>query len=319
MLTVLLTTYNDCKFLKYSINSILSQSFTNFELLIIDDGSKDDTYKVVENFNDHRITYHYIEHQGRSYALNFGLKLAKYDWLVLADADDIMYPDKLKIYSEYISDKIDRIVWSDCFYFDKNKVLFFIKNPVDEYLIKKHFVLHSINNLALINRKHIFQHTDGYSTDLNKAEDYDLWLKMIVYSELIVVPKFLTLINLRLNSFSRADIKQTNSQIYGIQKNLYIDDGIRKFGIKDKNEIAILNGWREFFYGDKEQAKFYFLQLGIGLIFKPRILIAYFLCYLTDDFLLFYKSLVLKYRFLYLLNYFSKESSKARKLLKQYY
>ena len=205
MLTVLLTTFNDSSLLKLAVSSILSQSFINFELLVIDDGSTDNTFDVINNFNDKRIRYIMLNHVGRSKALNLGLREAKYDWIVLADSDDIMFHEKLKNYVRYISDKEDRIVWSNCYYFRKSKILFYIENPVDESDIKKLFLLHSLNNCCLINRNHIFKYSDGYNEKIEIAEDYDLWLKLIFYSELIVIPEFLTLVNLRLDSFSRSN------------------------------------------------------------------------------------------------------------------
>ena len=75
-ISVLLPVYNGDKFLIKSIDSILSQTFENFELIIINDGSNDDSLKIIESFNDRRIKFfHHSENRGITFALNKGLHL----------------------------------------------------------------------------------------------------------------------------------------------------------------------------------------------------------------------------------------------------
>lgn len=76
-------------FYKKAITSILNQTYKDFEFLIIDDGSTDNTESIVKSFNDNRINYQRIEHIGIGAASNYGLKQAKYDWIARMDADDI--------------------------------------------------------------------------------------------------------------------------------------------------------------------------------------------------------------------------------------
>jgi len=71
-ITVLMTTYNCAPYIGKAVKSILNQTYPNFELLIIDDGSIDNTSEILSVFNDDRINYHTIEHLGRSKALNYG-------------------------------------------------------------------------------------------------------------------------------------------------------------------------------------------------------------------------------------------------------
>ena len=92
-----MTTYNCAPYINQAIKSILNQSYEDFEFLIIDDGSTDDTEKIINQFKDPRIRFIKREHFGRSAALNYGLKNASFDIIALMDADDISHPKRLEI------------------------------------------------------------------------------------------------------------------------------------------------------------------------------------------------------------------------------
>ncbi|MBK7981678.1 MAG: glycosyltransferase family 2 protein [Ignavibacteriae bacterium] len=95
MISVLLPVYNGEKYLSQSIKSILNQTFRDFEFIIVDDGSIDNTEKIVSSFHDTRIKYIKKDHTGLADTLNYGLKLANYDWVARMDADDISLPNRL--------------------------------------------------------------------------------------------------------------------------------------------------------------------------------------------------------------------------------
>lgn len=95
-ITVLLPVYNGGKYIRTAIHSILTQTYKNFELYIVDDGSTDNTKEVIGEFTDQRIRYEYIEHAGLSSAINYGLKNASCDIVARMDADDISLPKRLE-------------------------------------------------------------------------------------------------------------------------------------------------------------------------------------------------------------------------------
>ena len=100
--SVILPTHNRATFIGQAIDSILLQSFTNFELIIIDDGSTDNTKEVVSAFNDKRIFYHYQENQERSIARNNGIKKAQGQYICFLDSDDYYLPNHLAVLYENI-------------------------------------------------------------------------------------------------------------------------------------------------------------------------------------------------------------------------
>ena len=95
--TVLMPVYNGGKYIREAIKSILSQSFTDFEFLIIDDGSTDNSVGIVQSFSDNRIRL--IKNNcniGIAESLNKGIESSKGEYIVRMDADDISFPDRIK-------------------------------------------------------------------------------------------------------------------------------------------------------------------------------------------------------------------------------
>ena len=102
--SVILPTYNRVKFIKNAINSVLNQTFIDFELIIIDDGSTDNTLEIVTNINDSRIKYHYQENSERSAARNKGIDNASGTWICFLDSDDEYQPNHLRELAKFIED-----------------------------------------------------------------------------------------------------------------------------------------------------------------------------------------------------------------------
>ena len=102
--SVILPTYNRVKFIKNAINSVLNQTFIDFELIIIDDGSTDNTLEIVTNINDSRIKYHYQENSERSAARNKGIDNASGTWICFLDSDDEYQPNHLWELAKFIED-----------------------------------------------------------------------------------------------------------------------------------------------------------------------------------------------------------------------
>lgn len=97
MFSVVLPTYNRADWLEQSIQSVLNQTFKDFELIIVDDGSTDNTKEVVEAFKDPRIKYYFQENQERSAARNTGINLASGEYICFLDSDDVYLPWHLEV------------------------------------------------------------------------------------------------------------------------------------------------------------------------------------------------------------------------------
>lgn len=93
--SIIIPLYNKEAAIQQTLNSVLNQSYTNFEIVIVDDGSNDNSKKIVENFKDERIIYYYKENGGVSSARNYGIGKTRNDWIVFLDADDELCEDAL--------------------------------------------------------------------------------------------------------------------------------------------------------------------------------------------------------------------------------
>jgi len=102
LVSVLMPAYNAEEYIGIAINGILNQTFTDFELVIINDGSTDNTEKIIKSFTDKRIVYQKQENQGVARTLNNGLKICKGKYIRRHDADDLSTPNSLKEQVEFI-------------------------------------------------------------------------------------------------------------------------------------------------------------------------------------------------------------------------
>jgi glycosyltransferase involved in cell wall biosynthesis len=103
LFSIIIPTYNRANVIENTIQSVLNQTFQNFELIIVDDGSTDNTEKVVKPFLSEKIRYFKIQNSERGFARNFGAKNANGQWLYFLDSDDQLYPNHLITASEIIS------------------------------------------------------------------------------------------------------------------------------------------------------------------------------------------------------------------------
>ena len=97
IVSIITPTYNCGRFIAETIKSVLAQTYSNWEMIIVDDCSTDNTAEIVSKYNDPRITYHCLEHNsGAAIARNTALKMAKGRWIAFLDSDDLWLPDKLE-------------------------------------------------------------------------------------------------------------------------------------------------------------------------------------------------------------------------------
>ncbi|MFK4751339.1 glycosyltransferase family 2 protein [Oceanobacter antarcticus] len=108
LVSVVIALYNEQKYIAESIESILLQTYRNIEILVCDDGSTDDSAKIVKSFSDNRLLYLYQENQGKSVALNNMISVAKGEYIIMQDADDVSFPDRIeKLLSLAIRENVD--------------------------------------------------------------------------------------------------------------------------------------------------------------------------------------------------------------------
>lgn len=183
LITVLMPAYNAEKYINEAIASVLNQTFTDFELLIINDGSTDTTKQIIESFEDPRIRLVNQTNQGIAAALNIGLLNAKADLIARFDADDICMPERLMVQYHFLLDHPEYIiVGSDAEFIDMNGNYVYARslpahtnNEIQELGLDKCPLIHS----AVLFRKAPIMRAGGYNIHAHGFEDLLLWAKVI--------------------------------------------------------------------------------------------------------------------------------------------
>lgn len=277
-ITVLLTTYNSAQFLRTAILSILNQTYKNYELLIIDDGSTDNTEAIVAELSDKRINYIKIKHTGRSGALNYGIKSAKYDWIALMDADDISHPKRLELQINYLAQHKD-VDWISCWYgvFYKDKLKYIFKLPESSEDIVKNLTLTNSVCFAgsVFNRERILEF-GGFRGEV--YEDYEFLLRVKNNFKFYNIQQILYFQRKHSDSLASSNIYKNGEIIYNIQETYFfkIKD---EFKITNEIDVLIISGWREFIYGSKEEARKLWGELKFKIFFKPKEFIGYIITF----------------------------------------
>jgi len=179
-ISVIIPTYNRMTYVCTAIDSVLAQTYKDYEIIVVDDGSKEDIKGLLSKYGD-KIRYIYQENKGLSGARNTGIRNMKGEWAAFLDDDDIWYPSKLQIQMDYIKEnpEIDMVsTKADVIDMQGNK-LNKVK-PMSEVELHFEGLLegnHVVIPSALV-KKSSLEHYGGFDEQLRCCEDYEIWLRM---------------------------------------------------------------------------------------------------------------------------------------------
>jgi glycosyltransferase involved in cell wall biosynthesis len=183
LVTVLMAVYNGGNYLKHSIESILSQTYKDFEFLIVNDCSTDNSMETIESFKDERIIVHSNKvNLGQTRSLNVGLKLSKGKYIVINDADDLSLPQRIEKQLDFILKHPQYVVvGASSFIMDqKGKIWRTFLKPTDSFEIL--FAVLTDNPLihgSVIMEREIILANGGYNEDFRICQDYELWSSLL--------------------------------------------------------------------------------------------------------------------------------------------
>lgn len=191
--TVLMAVYNGLKYLPEAISSVLNQTYSNFEFIIIDDGSTDKSCEVIEDFalKDQRIRFYQQKNKGLARTLNAGIKIARGKYIARMDADDICVPSRLQDQLRTIeTHDFGLIAGGVCWIDHKGTEIGKYKPTIcpSEMRNLLREGTHIIHPTVIFRRK-IVEKLGGYRPLFRYAQDYDLWLRMSEYTDLACTPK----------------------------------------------------------------------------------------------------------------------------------
>lgn len=181
--TVLMAVYNGGKYLKSSVQSVLNQTFRDFEFLIVNDCSTDDSVEIIESFNDKRvIIYHNEKNIGQTKSLNVGLRLAKGKYIARMDADDMAFPMWLEKLVNFILNHAEyEVVGPGAVVIDaENRIKNTIISPEkNDTIILSIFCDTPVNHVGSIMNKEAIINLGGYNELFLIKQDYELWSSLI--------------------------------------------------------------------------------------------------------------------------------------------
>ncbi|QKJ29926.1 glycosyltransferase [Mucilaginibacter mali] len=184
-ITVLMPAYNAGPYIGEAIASVLKQTFTDFELLIINDGSTDNTASVIHSYacRDSRIVLINQENKGVSAALNTGLSHARAPYIARFDADDICYPDRLRVQYEFITAHPEySIIGSAVDYMDVAGRFIFTHHPeahLNEEIQELKYTVCPFIHSSVFYKKDAIIGSGGYNEHAYTFEDHFLWVNIL--------------------------------------------------------------------------------------------------------------------------------------------
>ena len=206
LISVVIPAYNASKTIQETIESVLNQTFTDFELIVINDGSQDTTLEVIDCIKDHRLKVFSYPNAGVSASRNRGLAKATSEYVSFLDADDLWTPDKLEAQLQALQANPQSAVaysWTD--YIDEfGQFLYLGNHPTvtgDVYseLLVNDFLENGSNTLI---RREALREVGGFDESLFGPEDWELFIRLAARYPFVVIPRSQILYRLSTTSIS---------------------------------------------------------------------------------------------------------------------
>ena len=210
MISVVMPAFNSSNFIAKAIESILNQTFQDFELILVDDGSTDNTLEIMTHYReqDNRIQIIQSKHVGCSRARNLGINQAKFPWIAVMDADDIALPKRFARQIEAANANPKVVAWGTYVHHVnlKEEVLSLQKHGLlteEEFYdnMKRGDVPFVIHPTSLI-KKEILLRVGGYDPKFSDADDFELFDRLSDHGLILVIPEPLLLYRLHPQSVS---------------------------------------------------------------------------------------------------------------------
>lgn len=206
LISVIIPTFNNQKTIRETIETVLDQTYSNYELIIINDGSTDSTFKIINSIKDPRTKVFSYPNSGVSASRNRGIHHASGDFIAFLDADDLWTKDKLEAQLKALKNNPQAGVaysWVDSIDENNNYLRMSscctAKGDVYEILLRGNFIVSGSNPMI---RSQAIKEIGGFDSSLTHAEDWDLYLKLAARYHFVVIPAPQILYRISTNSAS---------------------------------------------------------------------------------------------------------------------
>lgn len=211
-ISVLMPVYNGELYVREAIESMLNQTFTDFELLVLDDGSTDRTEEIVLSFNDSRIRYHRnASNIGIANNLNIGLAKARGEYIARFDGDDVSLPDRLQVQINFLDTHPDVGLCSTAMQlFGKHSEVWIREHHPEAIKITMLFYSPVLHASSMFRRRLFLDHELTYRQEAFPAEDYELWSRAVKVCKLVNLPDVLYNYRIHDTQVPKTDRKATD-------------------------------------------------------------------------------------------------------------
>lgn len=258
LISVVTAVYNDEKYIKKSVESILNQTFIDFEYIIVDDGSTDNTLNILNEIakRDKRVTIFTQKNSGPAAARNRAINSAKGMYIALQDSDDISSPDRLKMQVEQLLKSPDNLISCTSYnMIDTNDDVFTTNNKIykniNKNILKGSFC--ACHPSIMVSREFILK-VNGYNSFYKKTEDYDLILRLLENKG------YLEKINKCLYSYRIRENSEGSKDNGAYAKRVY-ENHLNRIKNKPENFKEVVNDY-------KKNKNFIFKRQAIGIFYS---------------------------------------------------
>lgn len=265
MFSVIIPLYNKAPYVAKAIESVLGQTYRDFEVIVIDDGSIDQSLEVAKTFENKSITIVSQPNSGVSTARNNGVKLAKYPYICFLDADDWWHPTFLEEMKRLITDFPDAGIYGSGYYIVKNGQeriapigvpQGFERGIIDYCEVYAKTLCMPLTSISVAIPKHIFDEEEGFKSKLKLGEDFDLWIRIILKHKAILVNKPLAYYNQDVEVNNRA----IGSRFYEPEEHMLFSnygDFMHNEGFRFLFERLALYGLLSYYLNDVNKLEVY--------------------------------------------------------------
>ncbi len=208
--SIVIPVFNKEKFVAKTVESVLNQTFSDYEIIVINDGSTDASENIIQQFNDNRIRYFSKKNEGVAVARNFGIEKASADFICFLDADDYWFPRFLETMNQYIQKLPEQKVFACAIEIETKKKSFAATYSIDkksDYEIvnffeasQKECVLWT-SSVAI--HKSVFEKVGHFDTKIKHGEDTELWIRIGLEYPIVFINKVLARYVFDVDSISR--------------------------------------------------------------------------------------------------------------------
>lgn len=240
LISIVIPSYNRADFIGRTLATVVGQRYTNWEAIVVDDGSTDNTSEVVERIGDVRIRYVKVSNRERAAARNYGVGLASGSFVTFLDSDDLLLPDHLQVAYEYIKQNPDVAVFSQGYdvVSPTGEVMYAaprLPSPLNRKLAEGNY----LSCLGVFIQLDIMlAHPFNEDRTLSGSEDYELWLRLAAHYPIYTQPRVTAqLVNHEQRSVVNFSSRKLEERIHVLKNYIQGNAAVRQYYKRDVLKI----------------------------------------------------------------------------------